>query len=101
MKGPKRFLRTAPGLLLAMMAFGWGCAAGVSYGPVPVQGVVTEKHQIPPSSNRSEGPGQEKPRYFLWVKTKDGPVYVEVTEGVFRTVAEGDQVCINCDSGSP
>ncbi len=101
MKGPWRFFGATPGLLLAVMAFGGGCVGAVSYGPVPVQGVVTEKRQIPPSGNQSEGPGQERPRYFLWVKTKDGPAFVEVTEGVFRTVTEGDQVCVNCDSSSP
>lgn len=101
MKGLWRFFRVTPGLLLAVMAFGGGCAGAVSYGPVPVQGVVTGKHQTAGPGNQSESPGKEKPRYFLWVKTKDGPAFVEVTEDVFRRVTEGDQVCINCDSSRP
>jgi hypothetical protein len=99
MKRPWRFFRAT--LLLAVMVFEWGCATGVSYGPVPVQGVVTGKHQINPSGNQSESPGKEMPRYFFWVKTKNGPVYVEVTEGMFRSVTEGDEVCINCNLGRP
>jgi len=35
------------------------------------------------------------------VKTKEGPAFVEVTEGVFRSVTDGDQVCVNCDSSRP
>jgi hypothetical protein len=99
MKGLWRFFRVTPLLLLPTMAISGGCAIGG--GPVPVQGVVTGKHQIPPPGNQSESPGKEKPRYFLWVKTKDGPAFVEVTEGVFRSVTDGDQVCVNCDSSSP
>ncbi|MCI0409831.1 MAG: hypothetical protein L0191_14915 [Acidobacteria bacterium] len=98
MKGLWKFIRVTPLLLLPTMAISGGCASGG--GPVPVQGEVTGKHQTAPSGNQLESPGKEKPRYFLWVKTKGGPAFVEVTEDVFRRVTEGDQVCINCGSGS-
>jgi hypothetical protein len=97
-KGLWRFFRITPLLLLPTLAISGGCASGG--GPVPVQGVVTGKHQTPPPRNQSENPGKEKPRYFLWVKTKDGAAFVEVTEDVFRSVTEGDQVCIYCGPGS-
>jgi hypothetical protein len=99
MKGLWRFFRVIPLLLLPAMSISGGCATGG--GPAPVQGVVTGKHQTPPPGNQSDSPGKENPRYFLWVKTKEGPAFVEVTEDVFRTVTEGDHVCVNCDSGSP
>jgi hypothetical protein len=88
----------ASALLLVAMMMSGGCA---SRGPVPVEGLVTGKRQIPASGNPPESPRKEKPRYFLWVKTKDGMAFVEVTEDVFQGVAEGDQVCINCDSSGP
>ncbi len=84
-------------LLLAMAALG-ACS---SCGPVPVEGVVTGKHQIPSKGNPSKGVEGEETRYFLWLKTEDGPALVEVTEEVFRSVAEGQRVCVNCDSAKP
>jgi hypothetical protein len=84
--------------LLATMTLSAGC---LSRGPVPVEGVVTGKHQIPSKGNPSKGVEGEETRYFLWLKTEDGPALVEVTEEVFRSVAEGQRVCVNCDSAKP
>jgi hypothetical protein len=90
------------GLLLATVAVGGGCGGGsISYGPVPVKGEVTGKHQVPPRENPSRTPEKAAPRYFLWLNTKDGPAYVEVSEEVFRSVTEGDQVCLYCKAESP
>ncbi len=91
-----REAKVTPALLLAMAIASGACSGG---GPVRVAGVVTRKHQI--AAQRSEGRGQEKPRYFLWVETEDGMVYVEVTRKLFQSVAEGEPVCINCDSTAP
>lgn len=87
------------GLVLVVVLVSGGCAGGG--GPVPVQGVVTGKHQISPKGTPAERPGEETPRYFLWLKTDDGPAFVEVTEDVFHSVTEGDRVCINCESPGP
>lgn len=85
------------GLLVATVVVSGGCARR-AYGPVPVEGVVTGKHQVNAPGNSSEYPTKGKPRYFLWMRTNDGPAFVEVTEEVFQAVTEGDQVCINCDA---
>ncbi|MFQ5882276.1 MAG: hypothetical protein ACE5I9_07365 [Candidatus Methylomirabilales bacterium] len=82
-------------LLLGTMVV-WGACSG--RGPLRVEGVVTGKRQIASKVSPSEGGGKERPLYFLWVKTEDGKAFVEVTEEVFQSVAEGDRVCINCDA---
>ncbi len=85
-------------LLLATTTLSAGC---LSSGPVPVEGVVTGKHQILSKGNPSGTVEGDEAHYFLWLKTEDGPALVEVTEKVFQSVAEGQRVCINCDSAKP
>lgn len=85
-------------LLLATMTLSGGC---LSSGPVPVEGVVTGKHQILSKGNPSGTVEGDEARYFLWLKTEDGRALVEVTEDIFRSAAEGQRVCINCDSAEP
>lgn len=85
-------------LLLGTMTLSGGC---LSSGPIPVEGVVTGKHQILSKGNPSGTVETEAARYFLWLKTEDGPAFVEVTEDIFRNAAEGQRVCINCDSAKP
>lgn len=85
-------------IVLVTMALFGGCS---SRGPIPVEGVVTGKHQTPPKGNPSEGSEQHEAHYFLWVKTEDGTALVEVPEDVFQSVAEGEQVCINCGPEKP
>jgi len=94
---PWRRVRGAAALVVLMLAASGGCAR-VSTGPVPVEGVVSGKHQLPPREIPSETPGKRVPRYFLWIKTKAGPAFVEVSEDVFHAVQEGDTVCLYCKS---
>lgn len=79
-----------PTVLLAV----GGCSGSPvsSSGPVRTEGVVTGKHRLD-----TQGNSEAQPRYFLWVKMKDGIAYVEVTEEIFRRAQEGEQVCIYCD----
>jgi hypothetical protein len=63
--------------------------------------MVTGRQQIPPTSNQSGNSEKEKPHYFLWIKTANGLVLVEVEEDVYQGVTEGEQVCINCNSEGP
>ena len=81
-------------LLLSVTVLATACST--TRGPVRTQGVVTGKHELAPKGNP-----KVKPRYFLWVKTEDGMVYVEVTKALFDGVKKGDDVCINCDSQNP
>lgn len=85
--------------LLAALAVVTGACS--TPGPVRVAGVVTGKHQIEPRGNPPESKQKEKRRYFLWVKTEDGMAYVEVSGKMFRSVAKGEQVCINCEPTGP
>jgi hypothetical protein len=80
--------------LLAMVLLG-GCAT--SRGPVPVKGMVTGRHMTPAAENASGNSEREKAHYFLWVKTENGLVLVEVEEDVYQAVTEGEQVCVNCN----
>lgn len=80
--------------LLGMVVLG-GCAT--SHGPVPVKGMVTGRHMTPAAENASGNSAQEKAHYFLWVKTENGVVLVEVAEDVYQAVMEGEQVCVNCN----
>jgi len=89
-------VRGAAALVVLMLAASGSCA-GPRYGPVPVEGVVSGKHQIPPRENAPETPGKGAPRHFLWIKTKEGPAFVEVSEDVFHAVQEGDTVCLYCE----
>lgn len=81
--------------LLAMPLLFAGCST--THGRVPVQGIITGKQQIPPTVNPSEDGEKEKPHYFLWVKTPNGLVLVEVEEEMYQSVTEGEQVCVNCN----
>jgi len=92
-------MKVLAALLLVTMTISAGCAN--RGGPVPVEGVVTGKHQTTPKENPSENSPKARPRYFLWVKTKDGPAFVEVTEREFEAVTDGDEICINCKSKAP
>lgn len=94
----RRHAKVLSVLLLAMPVISGACSGR---GPIRVAGVVTGKHQIAPRGKPSESREKVKHRYFLWVKTEDGLVYVEVTREVFQGVVEGEQVCINCGSKGP
>jgi hypothetical protein len=84
-------------LVLAMTLVAGGCSGSpVSHGPVRTQGMVTEKRQLLPPGNV-----KAKPRYFLWVNTDNGLVYVEVTEEMFHRAKAGEFICIHCDSEGP
>ncbi len=101
MKRPDRRVtggrRTTAVLVLVVTLVAGGCSGStVSRGPVRTQGVVTGKHELAPKGNP-----KAKPRYFIWVKTEDGPTYIEVTKEMFRRVKKGDQVCVYCDSEGP
>lgn len=82
-------------LFLLAMVFLGGCAT--SHGPVPVKGMVTGRHMTPAAENASGDSAQEKAHYFLWVKTENGVVLVEVEEDVYQAVTEGEQICVNCN----
>lgn len=94
----RRRVNCMAALLAAVTVVAGACSTG---GTARVAGVVTGKHQISPKANPPESREKEKPRYFLWVKTEDGMAYVEVTGKMFRSVAKGEQVCINCESTGP
>ena len=90
-------VRRITALLLAVTLVVGGCSGSpVRTGPVRTAGVVTGKYRLVPPRNP-----KAKPRYFLWIKTKDELAYVEVTEEMFHAVKEGEEVCIYCDSPAP
>lgn len=82
-------------ILLGIVVLG-GCATSQG-GPVPVKGMVTGRYLTPPAESASGDSEKEKPHYFLWVKTENGLVLVEVKEEEYQEVTEGQHVCINCD----
>lgn len=99
MRGPAKDVRkccviTSVLLLLAIVVLG-GCST--SRGPVPVKGMVTGRYLTPPAENASGDSEKGKPHYFLWVKTENGLVLVEVEEEEYQGATEGQHVCINCD----
>jgi hypothetical protein len=94
----RRWYEITPALLLVTTVLLGGCS---SRGPIAVKGVVTMKQQTSPKGNPTKNPEKEQPHYFLWVETEDGVVLLEVEEEVYRSVAEGEQVCINCSSEGP
>lgn len=81
-------------ILLAIVVLE-GCST--SHGPIPVKGMVTGRYLTPPAENASGDSEKEKSHYFLWVKTENGLVLVEVKEEEYQEVTEGQHVCINCD----